>query len=185
MSTGGFERPDPIDPGPGGGGGGFRVVGIVLVVLGLGMVLVCAGGAYWLSQNEAFREGFESIAASQNAPGAQELRDLGCDQAMILDPAVFFRMAAGFSEEFGELGEEAESEDFPSLFVICNTGSGATISCSQVAETYVGAVGRAEDSFMVQVASGGSDPCQEVYSADGSSLGGLADWSQEEGSDDF
>lgn len=185
MSTGGFERPDPIDPGPRGGAGGFRVIGIVLVVLGLGMVLVCAGGAYWLSQNEAFREGFESIVASQDAPGTQELRDLGCDQAMVLDPAVFFRMAAGFSEELADLEAEAAREGFPKLFIICSTGGGAGISCSQVAETYVAAVGRAEDSFMAQVAAGGSDPCQEVFAADGTSLGSLADWSGSEESDGF
>ncbi len=190
MSNDGFERPAPIDPGPGrSGGGGFRVVGIVLVVLGLGMVLVCAGGVYWVSQNEAVMEGLQSIADSQNAPGTEELRAAGCDQAMVLDPTVFLRMAAGFSDEFDELQQANVADEMPSTIVICNaTGSGAP-SCPDVARVYVESVGSAEGPFMVQVASGGSDPCQEVYAADGEGLGDLESWArsradEDEGEDD-
>ena len=84
--------PGPIDPR--GGGGALRTVGIVLVVLGGAALLVCAGGAYWLAQNETVRAGFDAIVASRNAPGAEELRAAGCDEAMVMDSAIFLDMAA-------------------------------------------------------------------------------------------
>ena len=184
MSSDGFERPAPIEPGPGrGGGGGFRVVGIVLVVLGLSMVLVCAGGVYWVSQNEAVMDGLQSIADSQTAPGTEELRAAGCDQAMVLEPAVFLRMAAGFSDEFDELQQQSVAEEMPSTIVICNATSGSAPSCGDISRIYLEAVGAAEGPFMVQVASGGSDPCQEVFGPDGSALGDLEAWVGSRGDD--
>ncbi len=172
MANGGFERPEPIGPGP-RAGGGLRVVGIVLVVLGAAVVLVCAGGVYWLSRNPALREGFEAIAASKDAPGAAALRELGCEQAMVLDPAVFLRMVAGVSDQLGGLREQIDQESLPSTMVICN-GTGSTpLDCDQVARTYIEAVASVPGEFLVQVASGGDDACQVVYAADGTRLGSL------------
>ena len=171
----GFERPDPIDGGPRRGGGGFEVVGIVLLVLGATMVLVCAGGVYWVSQNEAVMEGLESITASVNAPGAEELRQAGCTEAMVLDPQVFFRMAGSLSDEIAL--DEADTEGLlPGVLVSCTAAGDTQLDCDEVARIYRGAVADPGAPFMTQVASGSSDPCQEVYAADGTHLGTLEEW---------
>lgn len=174
---GGFERPDPIDGGPrrGGGGGGFKVIGIVLLVLGVMMVAVCAGGVYWISQNEAMMEGLESITASVDAPGAEELRQAGCTEAMVLDPQVFFRMAGSLSDEIDL--DEVETEGLlPDLLVSCTAAGDTTLTCDEVARIYREAVSDPGGPFMTQVASGSSDPCQDVYAADGTHLGTLEEW---------
>ena len=189
-NQGGFERPAPIDPGPGGGGGGFRIVGIVLLVLGVAVFAVCAGGAWWLSQNEAVMDGLESITASISAPGTDELRAAGCSEAMVLDPGVFFRVAGELSQELGELAEGEAEGLLPDALVNCTTSADTDLTCDEVAEVYRAAVPDLAGPFMAQVTSGSADPCQQVYAADGASLGSLEEWTrarQEElegGSDD-
>jgi len=176
-NAGGFERPDPIDPGPGGGGGGFRIVGIVLLVLGVAMIAVCAGGAYWLSQNEAVMDGIESLTASINAPGTEELRAAGCTEAMVLDPKVFFRIVGSLSEEL-DLDEGELDEVLPESLVNCTSAGDAALDCDAVAAIYVAAVSDLAGPFMAQVTSGSTEPCQRVYAADGTPLGSFAEWTE-------
>ncbi len=177
MSNDGFERPEPIgEPGSNKSGGGFRTVGIILLVLGVGMVAVCAGGAYWVAQNPAIREGLGAIAEAQNAPGAEELRAAGCDQAVILAPQVFLTMFAGLAESMEDLDDPEVAALLPEVAVVCNTTLNTSISCAQVAETYIAAVGTGGGTFMAQVASSGADPCQDVFDGSGNFVATFEDW---------
>lgn len=178
--------PGPIDPR--GGGGALRAVGIVLVALGGAALLVCAGGAYWLAQNETVRAGFDAIVASRDAPGAEDLRAAGCDEAMVMDSAIFLDMAEGLAEMFGEesVGSEAreEMEGIPSSFVVCTFSGTAQLGCEDVARIYREATGPVEP-FVAQVSRAGHrEVCQEVFGADGGSLGDLESWAKELGEAD-
>ncbi|MBW2244849.1 MAG: hypothetical protein JRH01_22950 [Deltaproteobacteria bacterium] len=179
--------PQDYETGPGpidrpGGSGALRAVGIVLVALGGAVVLVCAGGAYWLSQNESVRAGFDALVAARDAPGAEELRSAGCDEAMIMESAVFLDMAERFAEMFGEKLIEDEDraglEGIPSVFVVCSFNVSPGLDCDEVSRIYREAANPTEP-FVAQVASAGNDDvCQEVFAADGESLGDLDSWGE-------
>ena len=180
MSNDGFERPDPIgEPGRSGGSRFPHRGNRPCSYWAWAWCWSAQAGAYWVSQNEALREGFGAIAESQNAPGAEELRAAGCDQALILDPTVFLRMAAGFSESMADLDDPEIAEKFPETMIVCNTTSNTSITCADVATTYLAAVGPITGEFMAQVASGGADPCQEIYDGSGTLLGTLDEWVSE------
>ncbi|MCP5060457.1 MAG: hypothetical protein GY937_27480 [bacterium] len=177
--------PQDFETGPGpidrpGGSGALRAVGIVLVALGGAVVLVCAGGAYWLSQNESVREGFDALVAARDAPGAEELRSAGCDEAMIMESAVFLDLAEGFADMFGEeLVEEEDREELegiPSVFVVCTFNTTPGLGCDDVSRIFREAAGPTEP-FVAQVTgAGNNDVCQEVFGANGESLGDLDGW---------
>lgn len=184
MSQGEFETgPGPIDPK--GGGGTLRAIGIALVVLGATVVLVCAGGAFWLAQNDSVREGFESIVASRDAPGAEELRGAGCDEAMVMEPQVFAKMAEGLAGALGQQSPFEQSDaldEMPGLFVVCTVTGSSGMTCAEAARVFREATGW-DQPFMAQVARGGEEPCQEVYDGQGNLVGDLSEWfeAQDEG----
>ncbi|MCP5064961.1 MAG: hypothetical protein GY946_00220 [bacterium] len=175
--------PGPIDKR--GGSGALRAVGIVLVALGAAVVLVCAGGAYWLSQNETVRASLDALVSARDAPGAEELRSAGCDEAMIMESAVFFEMAEGLAEMFGEEFSEGEAgeelEGMPSVFVVCTFNGDTQLSCEEVARIYRESAAPA-DLYVAQVTSGvAGETCQEVFGADGEPLGNLESWGEKAG----
>lgn len=170
--------PGPIDPH--GGSGALRAVGIVLVALGGAAVLVCAGGAYWLAQNETVRAGFDALVAARDAPGAEELRAAGCDEAMVMDSAVFLDMADGLAKIFG--GETVTTDvrevmdGIPATFVVCTFSGTAQLGCDDVGRVFRDATGPVEP-FVAQVSRANTrEVCQEVFGADGESLGDLESW---------
>ncbi len=182
MSQGGdFDTgPGPIDSRGGSGSGTFRAVAIVLVALGGAFVLVCAGGVFWVMQNEAVREGFTALTEAADAPGAEALREAGCEQAMIVDSAVFLRVAAGMAEALGEedpaLTDGEASELMPAVFAICTFAGSPTLGCADVARIYREETGSAE-LMVAQVSQGtGVDSCQEVFDGEGNALGEFDAW---------
>jgi len=110
-----------------------------------------------------------AIAMTQKAttaPGAAELRALGCTEAMVMD-----------LEGFREIVEEAKGEirgNVPDdLIVACNMGPLAPApSCEQVAQTYLRAVGSPPKSFLVVVQRKGrqGSECGGRFDANGAAL---------------
>jgi hypothetical protein len=97
------------------------------------------------------------------AKGTDELRQLGCDHAVVVDMA---RLLGGSAHP---------REDEPRLMVTCDVGSAASPpSCERVALTYFSAIGgTAEDRVGVRVTREGSTTptCSRLYAPNGVELG--------------
>jgi hypothetical protein len=92
-----------------------------------------------------------------NAPGAKELRGLGCDTVMILD-------ADDLGEVVGKTGPHSEKR------IVTCVGRAANVpTCDDAAAAYVRAVGTSGDPFVVTVrkTDGRADHCTERYAEDG------------------
>ena len=146
-----------------------------MAVVGLCGVLVLAFGLYRFSQT---KEGkvvvgvLGETAKGLNAKGTGELRELGCDQAFVID-------MEKVADKLSDLSDAGRSgAKFVRLQVGCvTTGFTAPPSCEQIASTYVKAVGgRATGSFLV-TAKGQVDQkprCQKFYEADGQPRAGIS-----------
>jgi hypothetical protein len=149
--------PEPQDK-PSGSGclTALAVVGGLFV-----LVLALAGIGIWrLASTREGKAMFGAIGAAtkaaaeaQRAPGAAQVRALGCDQAMVLDMS---RMSPG-----SEL----------SVLVVCQVGTlgGSTPSCDEVARVYREATGASALPFAAKVErpGRGGEICSSVYGADG------------------
>jgi hypothetical protein len=102
------------------------------------------------------------VAEAQSAPGAAEVRELGCDQAMVLDLDRMVKI-------FKMLDAGAPHESY-SVMVICQVGvlHGDPPSCDRVASTYRAAV-NATRPFAASVTRSGShgEVCSILYDAKG------------------
>jgi hypothetical protein len=104
-----------------------------------------------------------------NAPGTEQLRQQGCEQAMVMDFDDFARMADRHFRRDGGL----PLSTLKGRMVTCAlaVGSAKTPSCDEIAATYVRAVGgRAGSSFtaLVQRQGSGDGPlCQADYDEGG------------------
>ena len=112
----------------------------------------------------AIGEGAKILAEAQSAPGAAEVRALGCDQAMVIDMDRMVKL-------FEHRDASAEREAF-SIMVICHIGAlqGDPPSCDRVASTYHAAVGVAARPFAATVTRGGGrggEACSSLYDAKG------------------
>lgn len=99
------------------------------------------------------------VGESASAPGAKELRELGCDSAMIMDLSSWLKV---FAADAGTPRSTGGLE----LFVICGAGVFQTPpTCAQVAQTYVRAVGTARGPFQVMVQKQGRNKpmCAACY----------------------
>lgn len=175
-------QPPPQQPPPRkkGIGKGCLIAMAVTGVLGL----VCGGVVTWLGwkvytnpdvqrAGRAIGEGFEVGQEAVNAPGAAELREAGCDQAMVMRPEHFERIARAAEPDGGLPEGEA---GFPSM-VLCQYqyGTDETLSCEQVARAYGDAIASPPAEFGVQVQrqASGRPICSGVYAPDGERLGSL------------
>ena len=151
------------------------VVWILLAIAALGL-FTCAGLVLWVSQSEQGRQlrevvrtGYEVGVESTRAPGTEELRELGCNQAMIMSA----EQARAFADAVTDQPEEV-LEQFPEdlTMVICqlNMFSDAEIACDEVARTYVSAI-EPQGRILVQVQQGrDSAGCTGIYSSTGELL---------------
>ncbi len=102
---------------------------------------------------------------AMTAPGATELRKLGCDPAMIMDTE---RMGAIVSQFVADAGGAPLADK---TLVMCQVGMlvKTAPTCEEVAKTYLAAVPSPAGAFRVQVsASGDAEPkCQKRYSQAG------------------
>ncbi len=103
------------------------------------------------------------VGESASAPGTKELRDLGCESAMVMDLNSWLKV---FAADAGPPKSTGQLE----LFVICAAGMFKTPpSCEQVAQTYVRAVGSARGPFQVMVQKQGRNKpvCAVCYDQSG------------------
>jgi hypothetical protein len=107
------------------------------------------------------------VGESTTAPGTRELRELGCDSAMVMDMNAWLRV-------FGADGGVPRPAGQLDLFVVCGAGLfKAPPSCERVAQTYVAAVGTARGPFQVMVQKQGSNRplCALCFDASGAQQG--------------
>jgi hypothetical protein len=137
---------------------------VLAVVLG-GVVLLrgCSKGSGGGATTAAPDRGATAATEGMNAKGTAEMRQLGCEQALVVDMARVLGSASRI-----EPGE-------PRWMVTCDVGTSAASppGCERVASAYFGAVGTADGNVCVRVSrTGASQPsCSRIYAATGADLG--------------
>jgi hypothetical protein len=103
-------------------------------------------------------------AEAQSAPGAAEVRALGCDQAMVIDMERMSQLLERFDAS-------APKGTF-STMVLCQIGASGhePPSCDRVAETYHAAAGVQARTFAANVSHGGTQVCSTLYDAQGNKV---------------
>jgi hypothetical protein len=147
--------------------GGFALLVLLLALLALGYFASTPEGQKVVT---VARETFGAMQEFQNAPGAKEVRALGCDQAMIIPMDRVMEIAAPFVD-----GGTAElPPGSPRLTITCVAPwTASPPKCQAIADTYVRAVGgRAQGVFLVTTQRPGSQKpaCTSMHSESGKLL---------------
>jgi hypothetical protein len=156
-------------PTPKKGHGCLIALAIVGGLIALGVLAIVIGGYAFIHSDSgkkvvgAIASGAQMAAEAQNAPGAAELRGIGCDQAMVMDMKKFQELGSAFVDG----GTQPPSKLPISVTVVCQSHRGNAPSCDQVAATYVEAVGHASGKFSAQVSISGANACSALYSPEG------------------
>lgn len=143
----------------------------VMVFFGaIGAVVLFVG--YKVSQDKDVQNVFGAIgdaakimAEAQSAPGTDELRALGCQQAFAIDPMKMVKIA----DRFNDAGAPPTAMP-PDLdrIVMCQVGSfGAAPSCDDAARAYVTGAAPAKSFMLTVQQQGGHKQCSGVYSPSG------------------
>jgi hypothetical protein len=161
------------------------------VLFGVGLFIVVAGGLalYVFLQSErgqqvvqVVKDGAEWLTVATQAPGTPELREAGCETAMVSSAISAFEVFSVFVPDEGkreeirsQLEQDAGGYDLEELeLVICALPrfGGQAPPCDEIARTYASAVPAVPDSFYVLVVRQGADApaCQGIYSPDGTLL---------------
>jgi hypothetical protein len=185
-----LSGPPPPTPRPIGPGGPKERSGWLValyVVLGLGALLIAVVGiATWLFLRSeegqqvlaAARQGIAWAEEAGRAPGTEQLRESGCETAMVTTFGRIFDLAADLlpAEQRGEV-EASELAD--ETLVLCMLGafSDKTADCGEVARVYGEAVPDAPERFVVVVQKQGRNQgqCRGFFAPDGRFLGKLDD----------
>jgi hypothetical protein len=140
-------------------GGAIVVVAVVLVVV---LVRVFTGDAKAPTARVA-SEGAEVAKEGMRAAGTDELRKLGCDQALVVD----------MQRLLGDAGRFRDGE--PRTMVTCDVTQAASApTCERVAGAYFTAIGgTAEAAVAVRVLLEGTikPTCSRLYAPSGADLG--------------
>jgi hypothetical protein len=146
--------------------------GRILTILAVAFFICIAllgVGAYLLRDEIAeavklYRRQIEISLNGLNAPGVAEIKRLGCGQASVYSVSELLEL----SRNHWAYDVRPEQQ---ALMVICGVHRGASPpSCSQVAKTFLGAVGTASGPFTVVVQLDTLEQiCLESYGPDGSS----------------
>jgi len=136
---------------------------LVVVVGGVLLLRACTRGSGAGATTAAPDRGATAAAEGMNAKGTTEMRQVGCEQALVVDMA---RVLGGASRI--EPGE-------PRWMVTCDVGAGAAPApaCERVASVYFAAVGAPNGNVCVRVSrTGASKPaCSQLYAPNGADLG--------------
>jgi hypothetical protein len=145
---------------------------IALAIVGGFVMLSVAVGAFALYRVSQTKEGkmifgvitetTKIMTEAQSAPGAAEVRALGCDQGMVLDMDKMQKL-------FSYLDASAPSGEF-SVMVMCQVGYGEDKppSCDQVSRAYRSAAGAPARGYLTTVQKqGGHAACSVLYDASG------------------
>ncbi len=141
-------------------GGGAAALGVI--VLAVVLVRACSGEAPAAPGAPARSEGAEVAKDGMHARGTDELRQLGCTTALVMDMARALGDAAAIRE-----GE-------PRLIVTCDVASGDAPSCERAAATYFTALGgTASGAVNLRVSKQGTPRpvCSRLYLPSGADLG--------------
>ena len=117
-------------------------------------------------------EGVKMAEEGMNAPGAAEVRELGCDQAFVMDMSRFIEFVEPLATDGDKPFDKKKFEkEFSGPIVACRmTLLGDPPTCDEVAATYVKALGgSAPQPFkvIVQAQGRGGSQCFASYSANG------------------
>lgn len=109
-------------------------------------------------------EGVKIMSEAQNAPGAKEIRDVGCTQALVVDVERMGKLMDAGGDAVGEF----------SKVITCQVGLlGTAPTCDQLAKTYVHAAGKPPRGFMVTVTHQRhpqKPTCMKLYSPSGTKV---------------
>jgi hypothetical protein len=174
----------PLSPGVGAPTKPPAPTGLkILVWIGLGfllvMIVLMGTCTYCVMSNPEARkigaligESVRMGLAATKAPGTDELRAAGCDEAMVMDMRDFMKAVS----ELDKNAEKSPSELDWQTMVICQVRLGSTkLSCENIARVYGKAVPGAPAKFAVgiQVSLPQQDICRGLYGPDGTKLGEL------------
>ena len=139
-------------------GGGAAALGLIVAVVVI--IRACSGEAP-APAAIARSEGAEVAKDGMHARGTDELRQLGCSNALVMDMT-------------RALGDAGVREGEPRYIVTCDVASGATPSCERAAATYFAALGGAVSGAVNLRVSRQGTPrpvCSHLYLPSGADLG--------------
>lgn len=155
-----------------------RVIKILLTIGLAGLVGMCAfivspAGQRLVTSAVDFMGTIEQAAA---APGMAELREIGCDQAIVMPIGRMFEQLGAMSDSLADLGEELPPDAVEMPWVQCRIGPllSRSPTCEDVARTYAQAAMPAAP-FAVIVQESREERCTRVYDARGEFLRELED----------
>lgn len=147
---------------------------IALMVIGALLALVCIGSGiamFVAARSETGKKIFaavgQGVALAEkgvNAPGAEELRQAGCPQALVMDMKEAMKLAELFID-----GGLKDSDDLNYLMAACTGKYGDTLpTCEALAPVYAKAV-PSEREFVIEVKINGKQKpeCRQRYAGDG------------------
>jgi len=155
---------------------------VIYVVLGLvGFFLVTGGIGIWLFlRSETGQKIVSTVGKSMTlmqqaskAPGTQELRGLGCTNAMVIPVGKMAEIVRSVSED---AARDFERSTLPGdgTIVMCQVrASSDAPSCAEVARAYAKAVPEAPERFGVMVQSRNKSACDGKYTRDGTLIEAL------------
>ena len=152
----------------------------MLVFLGLVVLSMIVAGVviYRLSQDpsvqkafSAAKEGLSIYMDARSAPGTDEMRTLGCREAMAIDT---HRLIAIVNDIDAPDAAEPDPEDVVSPMLYCMVGWRSTLTCEKLVQAYVQAVPDAPDEMIAQIEIEGlgdnESRCSGIYSREGEFL---------------
>ena len=139
----------------------------------VGLVCLCSGIAVFVAaRSESGKKLFSAIDQTVklaeggiNAPGAAELREAGCPQALVMD----MKAAMEIADSVLDSGFEDDA-DMDYVSVTCSAPAGSNVvlpTCEAIAEVYAKAV-PSDRIFVVEAQNGGQKPdCSKQFEGDG------------------
>lgn len=147
---------------------------IALMVMGALLALVCVGSSiamFLAARSDTGKKIFaavgQGVALAEkgvNAPGAEELRQAGCPQSLVMDMKEAMKLAELFLD-----GGVKDTDDMDYLMAACSGKYGDTLpTCEALAPVYAKAVPSTRE-FVIEVKINGKQKpeCRQRYSGDG------------------
>lgn len=149
--------------------GGLAAVTVALIGFGLWRFANTKEGKLVFG---AIGDAARLAAEAQNAPGAKEVRELGCEQAMAFDMDQMNKLMERF---------DASAPAEGTKLVVCQVGvfNKTPPTCDRVAHTYLAAAGPPARELLVTVNhTGGARSCSTMYDPTGKKIRDLAPGSE-------
>ena len=127
---------------------------------------------------EGVKQGYSLIVEATNAPGAQEMRDAGCQEAMVTTVSQLTTLVSSFIPEGEGTDDFAAMTASQEILLFCQVQPWSKApDCGELARVYGDAVDPDPAQVVVMVQKQGqSDPvCSGYYAPDSTRLGSLSD----------